>query len=201
MATRKTPSTSARQAKPSIAVVVPCHREAHGIVDLLKRIGKDISHIFVVDDACPDNTGDEVERGLRDKRVVVIRHPSNKGVGAATLTGMHAAAAVGADVIVKLDGDGQMDPALIPEIVEPVLRGDADYAKGNRFHDPATLTEMPRHRLIGNVVLSFMSKASSGYWDVFDPTNGFVAISAEVFRKLPHERISERYFFESDMLH
>jgi len=194
-------STAARRTAASIAVVVPCYRETEGILDLLKSIGKEVDRIFVVDDACPDNTGALVESKVKDKRVTVIRHPENKGVGAATLTGMHAAAAAGADVLVKLDGDGQMDPGLISAIAAPVISGEADYAKGNRFHDPVTLAEMPRHRLIGNIVLSFMSKASSGYWNVFDPTNGYVAISAKAFNDLPHEAISERYFFESDMLH
>ena len=187
--------------QPVIAVVIPCYRERESILGVLAGIGPAIARIFVVDDACPDNTGALVEDDAGDKRITVIRHTENQGVGAATMTGMRAALDAGADVIVKLDGDGQMDPALIPEIAAPVLRGEADYAKGNRFHDPAGLGEMPFHRLLGNIVLSFFSKASSGYWNVFDPTNGFTAIHASVARRLPLDRISGRYFFESDMLH
>lgn len=194
-------SSRGRGARPRIAVVIPCFREREGILDLLGRIGDEVERIVVVDDACPDGTGAFVEENATDNRITVIRHPENRGVGAATLTGMNAAFAAGADVTVKLDGDGQMDPALITSMVTPVVEGRADYAKGNRFHDPETLSEMPFHRLIGNIVLSFMSKASSGYWNLFDPTNGFVAISAETYARLPHDRIAPRYFFESDMLH
>lgn len=187
--------------RPRLAAVIPCYRERDSILDVVAGIGPEVSLIYVVDDTCPDDTGALVEEKANDKRVTVIRHPENRGVGAATITGMRAALAAGADVIVKLDGDGQMDPALIPEIAGPVLDGEADYAKGNRFHDPMTLGEMPISRLLGNVALSFFSKASSGYWNVFDPTNGFVAIHASVAERLPLDEISGRYFFESDMLH
>ena len=106
----------------------------------------------------------------------------------------------GADVIVKIDGDGQMDPSLVPRFVAPILRGDADYAKGNRFFDLRHIRRMPPLRRIGNLGLSFMAKASTGYWDVFDPTNGYTAIHARVASMLPYERISRRYFFETDLL-
>ena len=116
------------------------------------------------------------------------------------MTGYRHAIAAGADVIVKLDGDGQMDPALLPSFVAPVLAGEADYTKGNRFYDLRYISRMPRLRLFGNAVLSFMAKFSTGYWDIFDPTNGYTAISRRAAAMLPQDRISERYFFESDML-
>ncbi|MEQ8665976.1 MAG: glycosyltransferase family 2 protein [Rhodospirillales bacterium] len=194
-------NSSAARADDRIAAVIPCFRERESILDVIGGIGGEVQRIYVVDDACPDATGALVEERSDDKRVTVIRHSENRGVGAATISGMRAALADGADVIVKLDGDGQMDPALISEIAGPVLRGEADYAKGNRFHDPTSLGEMPLVRLLGNIVLSFVSKASSGYWNVFDPTNGFVAVHASVARRLPLDEISGRYFFESDMLH
>ena len=116
------------------------------------------------------------------------------------MEGYRRAIALGADVIVKLDGDGQMDPSLLPRFVAPVLSGEADYAKGNRFYDLRYITRMPFLRLFGNAGLSFMAKFSTGYWDIFDPTNGYTAISARIAAMLPMDRISERYFFESDML-
>jgi glycosyltransferase involved in cell wall biosynthesis len=167
---------------------------------VLARIGPEVSRIYVVDDACPEHVGDLVERECHDPRVRVIRCAQNGGVGAATLTGFAAAAADGAEVLVKLDGDGQMDPAMIPRLVRPIPAGVADYAKGNRFFSPEFVRGMPAARLFGNAVLSFMTKLSSGYWGVFDPTNGFVAIHAEVFRLLPLQKIATRFFFESDML-
>jgi len=198
---RDTKGRASRRAGGGLAVVVPCFRERDAILDVLAGIGPEVDRIYVVDDACPDGTGSHVADAVADERVTVLTHGANQGVGAATLTGIAAALDNGAEVIVKLDGDGQMDPALIPEIAGPVLRGEADYAKGNRFHELSSLREMPMHRLIGNVALSFVSKASSGYWNLFDPTNGFVAIHADVARRLPFERISRSYFFESDMLH
>ena len=114
--------------------------------------------------------------------------------------GYRRAVADGATVIVKLDGDGQMDPALIEAFVSSILGADADYTKGNRFFDLREIKSMPLLRRIGNLGLSFMAKASTGYWDLFDPTNGYTAIHAEVARRLPYDSISSRYFFESDIL-
>jgi glycosyltransferase involved in cell wall biosynthesis len=130
----------------------------------------------------------------------VLFHDVNQGVGGAVITGYRKALVDGADIVVKLDGDGQMDPALIGKIIAPIADGSADYVKGNRFFDLESLSEMPAIRLFGNAVLSFFSKLSSGYWQIFDPTNGFTAIHANVLRKLPLNKLEKRYFFESDML-
>jgi glycosyltransferase involved in cell wall biosynthesis len=183
-----------------IAVVIPCYRVHQKVLGVLAGIGPDVSQIYVVDDACPQSTGDLVEREVHDPRVKVIRRPRNGGVGAATMTGMEAAAEQGADIIVKLDGDGQMDPALISKLVRPILRGHADYVKGNRFFSPELVQGMPAPRLAGNGALSLLSKLSSGYWSIFDPTNGFVAIHAAVFSLLPRQKIANDFFFESDLL-
>ncbi|OHC83168.1 MAG: glycosyl transferase family 2 [Rhodospirillales bacterium RIFCSPLOWO2_12_FULL_67_15] len=190
----------ANAAPRSVAVVVPCYRETARILDVLARIGPEVARIVVVDDACPDGTGRWVRERSQDPRVEVILHDTNQGVGGATMTGYRRALEAGADIIVKLDGDGQMDPELIPVLIEPLLAGETDYAKGNRFRDPDGLSAMPPARLIGNLVLSFASKVSSGYWDLFDPTNGFTAIHAKVVRALPLAKISRSFFFESDML-
>jgi len=154
----------------------------------------------VVDDGCPEGSGAAVESACSDPRVRVLRHERNQGVGGATLTGYRAALEDGATVIVRLDGDGQMDPALIPRLVRPILEGEADYAKGNRFFELDGLRAMPPLRLVGNSMLSFASKLSSGYWNVFDPTNGFTAIHAAVLRQLPLDKLSHGWFFESDLL-
>jgi glycosyltransferase involved in cell wall biosynthesis len=185
---------------PKIAVIIPCYRVQSKVLDVIARIEGDIAAIYVVDDACPLRVGDLVEREVRDPRVRVIRRAHNGGVGAATMTGMAAAAADGADILVKIDGDGQMDPALIPSLVGPLLRAEADYVKGTRFFAPEYLVDMPVVRLLGNSVLSLIAKLSSGYWNIMDPTNGFIAMHATIFRLLPHDKIAERFFFESDML-
>ncbi|MBO6946773.1 MAG: glycosyltransferase family 2 protein [Rhodospirillales bacterium] len=184
-----------------VAVVVPCYREKAHIMDVLKGIGSDVSAIYVIDDKCPDGTGDHVKANNEDPRVKVCRHDENQGVGGATLTGYKAALDDGCDVIVKLDGDGQMDPSLIPNLVMPIYRHEADYTKGNRLHRRDAARSMPFVRLMGNMGLTLMSKLSSGYWDIMDPTNGFTAIHANVARQLPLEDIAKGYFFESDMLY
>ncbi|HEX9701452.1 MAG TPA: glycosyltransferase family 2 protein [Rhodospirillales bacterium] len=181
-------------------MVVPCFRETRHVLDVLARIGPEVGRVIVVDDACPDGTGRHVREHCQDPRVEVLTHERNKGVGGATITGYRRALELGADIIVKVDGDGQMDPAMIPVLVEPIAAADADYTKGNRFHQFLALGRMPPVRITGNMLLSFMSKLSSGYWDIFDPTNGFTAIHARIVRALPMEKISEGFFFESDML-
>ncbi len=187
--------------RPKVAVVVPCHRTRNTILAVLSRVGPECDRVIVVDDACPEGTGAHVEASCRDPRVRVIRHARNEGVGGAMRTGYRAALAAGAEVVVKLDGDGQMDPGLIPALVAPILTGSADYVKGNRFVRLADSRTMPMVRLVGNAGLSFLSKLSTGYWDVFDPTNGLTAIHAEVLRELPFDALARDYFFESDLLH
>jgi glycosyltransferase involved in cell wall biosynthesis len=183
-----------------IAVVVPCFRVKNQILEVLSRIGPECDAIYVVDDDCPEGSGDHVERECRDPRVRVLRHDVNLGVGAAVCTGYRAALESDAEVVVKIDGDGQMDPGWIPRMVRPIQDGEADYVKGNRFFDLGGLGAMPRMRFLGNSLLSFASKLSTGYWNVFDPTNGFTAIHGAVARRLPLERLATGYFFESDLL-
>jgi glycosyltransferase involved in cell wall biosynthesis len=170
------------------------------ILPVLAAIGPEVDHIYVIDDGCPDGSGDFVQARCQDPRLQVVRRARNGGVGAAVMTGYRAALAEGCHVIVKIDGDGQMDPHLLPRFVQPILSGLADYTKGNRFFNPQDLQAMPPLRLLGNAMLSFMNKLSSGYWTVFDPANGYTAIHARVLAQLPLSRLSEGYFFESDLL-
>lgn len=183
-----------------LSVVIPCFKVKRHVLRVIDAIGPEVSSIYVVDDACPEGTGKHVEAECRDGRVRVIYHDLNQGVGGATLTGYRQALQDGADIIVKLDGDGQMDPVMITKLVRPIAAGEADYTKGNRFHSIEDLQQMPSARILGNSFLSFISKFSSGYWNIFDPTNGFTAIHGAVAAKLPFDKIDRRYFFESDML-
>ena len=186
-------------ATPKIAVVIPAYKVSAHIAQVIAGIGPEVSHIFVVDDACPENSG-AVAEAIRDKRIRVIRHEKNLGVGGATSTGYHAALETNADIVVKLDGDGQMNPSDIPALVAPITANLADYAKGNRFSSVENLEAMPLLRVIGNAGLSFMTKLSSGYWTVTDPTNGFTAIRRELLAELRLAKLHPRFFFESDML-
>ena len=196
--TALTPDTGSSPTK--IAVVIPSYRVRAHILDVIARIGPEVGTIYVVDDCCPEQSGCLVEESGRDSRVIVLRNPINLGVGGATLAGMRQAAADGAEAIVKIDGDGQMDAAHIPNFVGVILSGEADYAKGNRFFEPEGVVAMPLGRLIGNAGLSFLAKLSTGYWHAFDPTNGYFAIHASLIPQLPLDKIAKRYFFESDML-
>lgn len=196
------PAVGAAQTRqaPRIAVVVPSYRVARSIVDVVRRIGPECELIYVVDDACPEHSGERVSESCRDPRVRVIRHSSNQGVGGAVITGYRKALEERATIVVKLDGDGQMAPELLPTLVAPLLAGEADYAKGNRFFDLDGIATMPSLRLWGNAILSIMSKLSTGYWNIVDPTNGYTAIQASVLLRLPLDKISRSYFFETDLL-
>lgn len=185
---------------PTTAVIIPCYKVREHILGVISGMGAEVSKIYVVDDCCPDGSGNYVSENCHDKRVVILRHEVNQGVGGAVMTGYQAGIKDGMDILVKVDGDGQMDPALIPRFIAPIAAGEADYTKGNRFFDLEEIRAMPKMRLFGNAVLSFMTKLSSGYWDLFDPTNGFTAIHKDAARHLPFNKISRRYFFETDVL-
>ena len=184
-----------------IAVVIPCYKVASHLANVLSRIGAEVSAIYCVIDACPDGSGEVALKSQSfDTRIQVIHLERNSGVGHAFMTGTRRALDDGMEIIVKLDGDGQMPPEKIPTLIEPLLLGDADFAKGNRFFHLEDLQSMPLVRVIGNAGLSFFSKLSTGYWNLFDPTNGFIAIRSETAKRLPWDKIHRRYFFESDLL-
>jgi glycosyltransferase involved in cell wall biosynthesis len=184
----------------SIAVVIPSFRVTEHILEVIKNIGPEVDRIYVIDDACPDKSGEFVKNHSKDKRVQVLFHDTNQGVGGAVVTGYKAALADNIDVVVKVDGDGQMDPRLILTIAKPVLEGNADYSKGNRFDSLENLFSMPRTRIFGNAVLSLWSKLSSGYWNITDPTNGFTAIHRKALEAIQLDKLRKTYFFESDLL-
>jgi glycosyltransferase involved in cell wall biosynthesis len=182
-----------------VGVVIPAYRVERQIQSVLRAIPAWVEAIFVVDDQSPDQVAARVEE-LQDRRVTLIRHPENRGVGGAMRTGFKAALERGLDVIVKMDGDDQMDPAYLPELVQPLVDGRADFTKGNRYASTLSLKQMPLVRLLGNAGLTFLVKLSSGYWNIFDPANGYIAIRASVLARIELTRLPERYFFESGFL-
>ncbi|MDP9233913.1 MAG: glycosyltransferase family 2 protein [Actinomycetota bacterium] len=186
-------------AEPSVAVVVPAYQAADSIVAVLENIPDQVQHVIVVDDASPDALQEALSH-VTDPRLIVCRHPINRGVGGAMKTGFEAALDLGADVVVKIDADGQMDPGIIDEFIEPILRGEADMTKGNRFAFLGFIRRMPFVRRIGNIGLSFLAKAASGYWHAFDPTNGYIALRASVLKEMDRQRLAEGYFFEISLL-
>ena len=182
-----------------IAVVIPCYKVSRQIKKVTLSIPEFVDFIIVVDDACPEYSGKIVAELLSD-RIYIIYHQENIGVGGAVINGYKKALDLESDIIVKLDGDGQMNPNDIGLLTEPLIEGLVDYTKGNRFHDFDALKNMPKIRLFGNSFLSFVIKIASGYWNIMDPTNGFCAITSKALQSINLNRISKRYFFEIDML-
>lgn len=186
-------------AKIKKAVVIPAYKVSQQIKKVVSSIPQFIDYIIVVDDKCPQSSGEEAKK-INDKRVIVIYHKKNLGVGGSIVTGYKKAMELGVDIMIKMDGDGQMDPRFIDNLIEPLIENKADYSKGNRFKDLKTLKSMPKVRLFGNSFLSFFVKLSSGYWNIMDPTNGYTAIHKRALEKLDLHKLSKGYFFESDML-
>lgn len=183
-------------------VVIPAYKVADTVVEITERAISFSDHVLIVDDACPEGSGQKAQRHFSgNKKVSVMFHELNKGVGGAMKTGYFWALEHDFAIVVKIDGDGQIHPELIPDLIEPILGGRADYAKGNRFGSPRTVGNMPFVRLIGNGFLSLLTKLSSGYWSINDPTNGFVGISREMLQRIEPRYLADDYFFESDLLY
>jgi glycosyltransferase involved in cell wall biosynthesis len=190
-----------RLGTAGVWLIVPCYKVKAKILDVIAKTPPWIEGIVCVDDACPEGSGDFIEANSKDPRVTVVRLAQNQGVGGATLAGYAEAVARGGQVLVKVDGDDQMDLGYISHLVAPILLGEADYAKGNRFTSISHLTTMPQVRVFGNAALSFAAKLSTGYWNIFDPTNGFTAMESQVARMILEKRVSRRFFFETDLLY
>ena len=191
---------TSRNKHASTVVVIPAFNVAKEIISVIEKIDESVTKIIVVDDKCPQKSGKIVNQKCNDKRLVVLFNDENLGVGGSMLRGYREALRTNPTYVVKLDGDGQMDPNLIPIFINELESNGGDYAKGNRFADPENLKLMPKIRILGNLVLSFFAKFSTGYWNVFDPNNGFTVIRGDMLNQIPLEKISSGYFFESDML-
>jgi glycosyltransferase involved in cell wall biosynthesis len=194
------------EADPSLEaagvwLVIPCYNVKAHILDVIAKAPAWVEGIVCVDDACPEGSGAFVEANAADPRVVVVKLAQNQGVGGATMAGYREAIARGGQVLVKVDGDDQMDLGYIAHLVAPILLGEADYAKGNRFTSISHLQSMPSVRVLGNTALSLAAKVSTGYWNIFDPTNGYTAIESQVAGMVIEKRVSRRFFFETDLLY
>ena len=183
-----------------VGVVVPAFDEEALIAATLGGIPPLVDRIIVVDDGSADRTA-ECARGARDPRVEVLSHEKRSGVGAAILTGYRAALADGVDVVAVMNGDNQMDPDDLPTLVEPVARGEVDYAKANRLFTGQAWELIPRSRYLGNAVLSLLTKIASGYWHVADSQAGYTAISLDTLERLDLDRVYTRYGFQIGRAH
>jgi len=184
-----------------ISVIIPCHNVARHIEEVVRNLPSQIDYIIAVNDCSKDDTESILIRlSKENEKVIYLKHEQNQGVGGAMLTGFKKSIALNSDITVKMDGDNQMDPVYIPALIKPLIEKEADFTKGNRFRDFKALRKMPISRRIGNLGLSFLIKAASGYWNIFDPNNGFIAIRNETLQNLDFDKIHKRYFFESSML-
>ena len=205
-----------------IGVVVTAYDEAAFVGRVIETVPDFVDRIYAVDDASPDDSWQVIQRvaarvnetaadeaidraptvtdGGDERRVVPIRHAENRGYGAAVKTGYRRAVADGIDVVAVMNGDGQMDPTILERIVDPVVTGEADYAKGNRLLSPDDREGMSTFRFVGNVMLTGLSKFATGYWSLGDPQNGYTAISSEAIERLELAAITDRYGFLNHLL-
>lgn len=183
----------------SIAVVVPAYNEEVLIGQTIAGMPDYIDHVIVVDDCSPDGTY-AAAQAAAGPRVVVERLPENQGVGGAVIHGHKIAMDLGADVLVVMAGDDQMDPEALPKLLKPITEQGYGFAKGNRFFSTSSLAGMPRHRVAGSMILTFLNKAASGYWHLVDPQNGYTAVTRDALELVPLEKVSRRYEFENDLL-
>lgn len=194
--------TAAELARFKVAVVIPAYRVANQIARVVRGLPDWVATIIVVVDASPDDTAQRVRALIEggEQRLTLLEHEKNKGVGGAMVTGFREALRQGAEIVVKMDGDDQMDPRYLPDMLAPLLEGRADVTKGNRYSSFASLRQMPMVRLMGNAVLTFLVKTATGYWNMFDPANGYIAVRRTVLEMLDLGKLPPRYFFECGFL-
>lgn len=184
----------------NIIIVIPCFRVKDKILKVLDKVPNWINKVICVDDCCPENSGKFINDNITDNKVLTLFNKKNLGVGGATIVGFLKAKELGADIIIKVDGDNQMNLDLLNNFINPIVKNEADFTKGNRFTRFTDYLEMPFFRKIGNILLSFVNRFSSGYWNIFDTTNGYLCFNAKLVDLLPLSKISKNFFFESDLL-
>jgi glycosyltransferase involved in cell wall biosynthesis len=180
-----------------VSVVIPAFNEAGKIAATVASVPNLVDHVVVVDDASTDETSERVDT---DDRVELLRHGTNRGVGAAIATGYRRALEKDCDVAVVMAGDGQMDPDELPALLAPSATGDADYVKGNRFKHPDIWSAMPKSRIVGNVLLSAATRVTSGYSHVFDSQCGYTAIHRRALAAIDLDVLWSRYGYPNDLL-
>lgn len=182
-----------------IVALVPSYNEAPHVGGVVRTMPEFVDDIVVVDDCSSDGTAEAaLEPG--DPRVTLIRHDPNQGLGASLIDAHKKALELGGDIMVVMAGDGQMDPAYLPALLAPIVEEGYDFSKGNRFFDTGSWEGMPRHRIFGNVVLTFLTKLATGYWDMFDPQNGYTAITRRASERIEWDKVARDYSFENDVL-
>jgi len=185
----------------SIAVIIPCYKVEKQIQKVVAAIPDYITSVILVNDASPDKTGEILDQLAKENaKITVIHHSKNQGVGGGMISGFQEAIRQNHEVVIKIDGDGQMDIAYFETMLNAVFDEKFNFVKGNRFFDRKMLRKMPAIRRIGNIGMGFLIKMASGYWNVFDPANGFLCVHTSVLQRIDFQRLSKRFFFESSLL-
>ena len=183
-----------------IIAIVPCYNVRNNIIKLLKKLDKEVDKIVVIDDQCPEGSYNFIKSNIKSKKLILLKNKTNLGVGGAVIRGYKIALKYNYPFIIKIDGDGQMKPLYISKMVSFMKKTNCDYVKGNRFMKKGNLKQMPKIRIFGNYILSFMGRFSTGYWNIFDFNNGYTLISSTTLRKIKFKFIANNFFFESDLL-
>lgn len=185
-----------------IAVSIPYYNASKHIGNVVAKLPDYINTVIIVDDKSPEKIDkEEILKSVNPKiEVVFLENAINLGVGGASKKGFEYAIQKDFDIVVKMDSDDQMDANFLPDLLLPLIKNKAEMAKGNRFRDLDSLKKMPIVRRMGNLVLSFLTKASTGYWNNFDPNNGYIAIKIDSLKKVDFSRLSDRYFFETSLI-
>lgn len=185
----------------TIGVIVPAYNEGKLINKTLNTIPDFVDTVIVINDGSKDNTLERIEEcKIKDKRIIILNHKKNKGLGQTLIDGYIKARELEIDIIAIMAGDAQMDPNDLPNIIEPIAKGECDYTKGNRLlHDQVT-KKMPKYRYIGNTILTILTKFATGYWYIMDPQSGYTAISKKALSTIPIERMIKGYGYNAHIL-
>lgn len=191
-----------KMLESKVGIIIPFYNASKKIVEVIRAIPSYIGVVIIVDDCGMEPLPkQEVLNAINTHtQVVFLKNNKNLGVGGATKTGFSKALELDLDIVIKVDADNQMDLGYLPILINTLKSNESDYVKGNRFRDLKSLKKMPFVRRIGNLFLSFLIKISTGYWNVFDPTNGYFAINVKLLKQLDLSRLSNRYFFETSLI-
>ena len=183
-----------------IIIVIPCFKVKKKILSVISNIPAYIYKIVCVDDGCPENSGNYIKENSKDYRLSVIFNQKNLGVGGASKAGFKHAKELGAEIIIKVDGDNQMDLSVLDKFIEPIISKEADFTKGNRFTKLTDYINMPPLRKIGNISLTFISRIVTGYYNLMDVTNGMIGLRVSKFSSINFALIKKDFFFEQDLI-
>ncbi len=182
-----------------VMITTPAYNEARHIDKVIKGLPQYIDKIIIVDDVSTDNTEEIIKKNMTEQ-VVCLKNKKNIGTGGTVTRAVNKAKELGADITVTMAGDNQMDPKYLPDLLDPICDEGYDYTKGNRFYSKEGLKGMPKYRVWGSILLTFMTRLASGYWRMFDAQNGYYAIGPKALRSIDFNSLTKGFPYENDLL-